>query len=131
MDSEEEKEFSKSIESLGGFRKVSRELGPGGMPLSEYHKQSNERLKTACVKRIDTTMIGSLDIIEKEIDNLALNLDKEDSIKLKDAYSRIRSKILDNGNNQKRATNEEFKHYTIHWNMYTTTLQFKPRNQEG
>jgi hypothetical protein len=93
----------------------------------DFLNKSNERLKIACLKKIDTTMIGSLDIVEKEINEAARNLSKEDSITLRDAYSRIRSKILDNGNNQKRATNEEFKHYTISWNMYTLTMPVKTR----
>jgi len=96
-----------------------------------YLKQSNERLKIACLKKVDTTMIGSLDIIEKEIDNLCVNCTDVDVITIREAYSRMRSKILDNGNNQKRSIHEEFKHYTINWNMYTTVLKVKPRNQEG
>jgi hypothetical protein len=101
----------------------------GGRTQEQYLRESNERLKNICTKKVDTTMIGALDIISKEIDELTRNLSESDSITLHEAYSRMRSKILDNGNNQKRALKEEFKHYTIRWNMYSMSMQFKQREQ--
>lgn len=112
---------------LDAMRDIPESQSDSAMTKDEYQAKSNERLKTIMMKRIETTMIGALDVIEKEINELTRNLPKSDSIMLKDAYSRIRSKILDNGNNQKRAVNEEMKHYTVSWNMYTMTIPVKPR----
>lgn len=90
---------------------------------------SRERLKTACLKKIDTTMIGALDAIEKELSELIGDCSNADQIMLKEAFLRARSKILDNGNNQKRAISDEIRHYIVDWQMYTVTLPVKPKNE--
>ena len=89
---------------------------------------SRERLKTACLKKIDTTMIGALDAIEKELSELIGDCSNADQIMLKEAFLRARSKILDNGNNQKRAISDEIRHYIVDWQMYTVTLPVKSKN---
>ena len=89
---------------------------------------SRERLKTACLKKIDTTMIGALDAIEKELSELIGDCSHADQIMLKEAFLRARSKILDNGNNQKRAISDEIRHYIVDWQMYTVTLPVKSKN---
>ena len=103
----------------------------GGRTKQQYEDESNQRLKTVCLKKIDTTMIGALDVLEKEINEMTSNNDVVDVITIRDAYSRIRSKILDNGNNQKRGITEEFKHYDISWKQYNIVLPVKQRNGEG
>ena len=115
---------------LDAIREIAGEEVEGRLTRDEYLIKSNERLKTIMLKKIDTTMIGALDAIEKEINEFTRKLSKDDSITLREAYSRLRSKILDNGNNQKRSVNEEMKHYTVHWNMYTMTIPVKPRGVE-
>lgn len=110
---------------LDAIREIAEEQSNEAMTKAEYLAKSNDRLKSIMMKKIETTMIGSLDAIEKEINELTRNLSKNDSIMLREAYSRIRSKILDNGNNQKRAINEEMKHYTVNWNMYKMTIPVK------
>ena len=93
-----------------------------------YLAASNERLKDICLTKINTTMIGALDAVESEIEVFSEDLTESEKLKLKGLYSRIRSRVLDNGNNQKRAIAEEFKHYVIDWQKYTVTMQVKPRD---
>jgi DNA-binding transcriptional MerR regulator len=90
---------------------------------------SRERLKTACLKKIDTTMIGALDAIEKELSELIGDCSNADQIMLKEAFLRARSKILDNGNNQKRAISDEIRHYIVDWQMYTITMPVKGNSE--
>lgn len=93
-----------------------------------YLEESNNRLRDICIKKIDTTMIGALDAIESEISLFSENLADSDKIKLRGLYSKVRSRVLDNGNNQKRAIVEEFKHYTIDWQKYKITMQVKSKD---
>jgi len=93
-----------------------------------YLEESNNRLRGICIKKIDTTMIGALDAIESEISLFSENLADSDKIKLRGLYSKVRSRVLDNGNNQKRAIVEEFKHYTIDWQKYKITMQVKSKD---
>lgn len=93
-----------------------------------YLEESNNRLRDICIKKIDTTMIGALDAIESEIALFSENLADSDKIKLRGLYSKVRSRVLDNGNNQKRAIVEEFKHYTIDWQKYKITMQVKSKD---
>lgn len=90
---------------------------------------SRDRLKTVCLKKIDTTMIGALDAIEKELSELIGDCSNADQIMLKEAFLRARSKILDNGNNQKRAISDEIRHYIVDWQMYTITMPVKSQNE--
>lgn len=90
---------------------------------------SRDRLKSACLKKIDTTMIGALDAIEKELSPLIGDCSNVDQIMLKEAFLRARSKILDNGNNQKRAISDEIRHYVVDWQMYTITMPVKPKTE--
>ena len=64
---------------------------------------SKKRLLDEAKKRIQTTMIGAIDIIQKELSDY--NIDG--------VLSEIRSKILDKGNNQIRNLEVEFSKYDI------------------
>ncbi len=82
---------------------------------------SKEALRKTCRKKIDTTMIGAINVIELELFGLMSENDSL-SLKLREAYGRIRSKILDNGNNQKRIIDEEISQYTVEWNKQTLVM---------
>ncbi len=90
---------------------------------------SKEALRKACRKKIDTTMIGAINVIELELFVLMGENDSH-SLKLREAYGRIRSKILDNGNNQKRIIDEEISQYTVEWNKQTLVMPVR-NNSEG
>jgi hypothetical protein len=89
-----------------------------------YEESSKKRLLTITSKKIDTTMIGAINAIEKEF---VKELSDPDFY---DKFQQVRSKILDNGNNQKRNLAEEFEQYDIHWNRYTIVMPVKPRRME-
>ncbi len=118
--------------ATGETRKVLKAATPllvnASSEREAYLQASNDRLREICTKKIDTTMIGSLDAVESEIAVYSEGLSESEKLKLKGLYSKIRSRVLDNGNNQKRAITEEFKHYIIDWQKYTMTMQVKPRN---
>lgn len=93
--------------------------------IEEYKIVSRERLFKACKTKITTTMIGALDIVEKEVNELTGRVDGRptaEQIKLLDMYQRVRQKILDNGNLQIRNLEEEIKNYDIECKKYTITL---------
>jgi hypothetical protein len=82
---------------------------------------SKEALSKTCRKKIDTTMIGAINVIELELFEL-MSDNSSLSLKLREAYGRVRSKILDNGNNQKRILDEEISQYTVEWNKQTLVM---------
>lgn len=93
-----------------------------------YLLQSNDRLRNKSKSAIQTTMIGALDAIEKTIEDMEdRGLDEKSLLSLDDLFDKVRSKILDIGNNQKRIIDEEFKHYVVDWQRYTTNLPVKER----
>ncbi len=96
-----------------------------------YLKASKERLQKIALKKIDTTMIGAISILEQAFEPLIGDCSTAEQIRYRDEFEAARSRILDNGNNQKRNLTEEFKQYTIHWEQYTIVMPVKPRNLGG
>jgi hypothetical protein len=88
----------------------------------KYLDMSNKRLQEFCRKKITTTMIGSLDIVEKNLGSLL------DDIDIREKFDLIRQQILDNGNKQIRSLDKEFTNYEIELLRYHVTLI--TRNQE-
>lgn len=91
----------------------------------KYKLESKERLSRVLKKKIQTTMIGALSSIEEnlsflwETDNGILT---EEQKKLKDIYQKIRSEILDKGNNQARNIDSELSQYDIEWLRYSIKI---------
>ncbi len=81
---------------------------------------SREKLMREVIKRITTTMIGSLSCFEQQFGHLWGHgkdeslLSAEESAVLK-IWTEIRKTILDNGNKQVRQLTEDIKEYTIQW----------------
>jgi hypothetical protein len=97
----------------------------------KHRIESKERLSGILKKKIQTTMIGALSTIEE---NLAF-LWEEDSPKvtkqeMKEIYNKIRSEILDKGNNQARNVDAELSNYDIAWLRYSIKMPFiqRPNN---
>lgn len=78
------------------------------MKSSTIFEASKQSLYNSCKKNIQTTMIGALDAIEKE-----LKEELETNINLQNKYDEIRQKILDNGNRQLRLLDIELNKYQI------------------
>lgn len=92
----------------------------------KYKTDSKDRLKKIACKKIETTMIGALDTIEKKLgflwaadDNGKLS---NTARQLKELYSQIRQEILDRGNTQIRNLNTEIDQYDVEWLRYNLVL---------
>ena len=96
----------------------------------KYKIDSRERLKKIARKKIQTTMIGALDTIEKHLGFLWED-ESSQSKRLKEIYEIVRQEILDRGNDQIRNLDTEINQYDIEWLRYTLTLPVKRRNEEN
>jgi CRISPR/Cas system CSM-associated protein Csm2 small subunit len=97
----------------------------------KYKTDSKDRLSKTLKKKIQTTMIGALSTIEENLaflweqDNTKFS--KED---MKNLYNKIRSEILDKGNNQARNIDAELSQYEVEWLKYSIKIPFvqQPKN---
>jgi hypothetical protein len=89
---------------------------------NKYKADSKDRLSKILKKKIQTTMIGALSTIEENFSFLWTNesdapLTKDQEV-MKDLYNRVRSEILDRGNNQARNIDAELAQYEVEWMRY-------------
>ena len=97
-----------------------------------YKDNSKRRLMNIIKKKFDTTIIGSLAAFEERFGDLwghGLPLEDldEDQRYWREQWMETRSKVLDNGNSNLRAAQNEASQYTISWNRYVTNFY---RNDE-
>lgn len=89
----------------------------------KYKADSKDRLSKILKKKIQTTMIGALSSIEENLgflwndDNPKLNKSE-----MKALYNKIRSEILDKGNNQARNIDAELSQYDVEWLRYSVKI---------
>ena len=100
---------------------------------SQYKDNSKRRLLNILKKKFDTTIIGSLAAFEERFGELwghGLPLGEldEDQRYWRDMWMETRAKVLDNGNSNLRAAQNEIAQYTLSWNRYVTN--FYNRNEE-
>lgn len=93
---------------------------------SKYKADSKERLSKILKKKIQTTMIGALSTIEENFSFLWTNesggpLSKDQEV-MKNLYNKIRSEILDRGNNQARNIDAELAQYDVEWLRYQVKM---------
>ncbi len=81
----------------------------------KYKLESRDRLSKILKKKIQTTMIGALSSIEEHFGFL---LEGEDKAEMQELYQKIRSEILDKGNNQARNIDAELSQYEVSWLRY-------------
>lgn len=94
----------------------------------KHRTESKERLSKILKKKIETTMIGALSTIEENLGFLWDDSDKSVSKEeLKQIYNKIRSEILDRGNNQARNVDAELSNYDIAWLRYSIKIPFVQR----
>lgn len=90
---------------------------------------AKEKLISDCIKKIQTTMIGSLATIEKHFGFLWENDEYDGNMDgLFEVYKKLRLEILDKGNDQIRALEKEFKNYDINFKRYYIKLPFRDNN---
>lgn len=96
---------------------------------------SKDSLFKSCKKKIQTTMIGALDTIEKKFGFLWCFEGEEELTteqkQMKDIYEEIRAVILDRGNTQIRNLEAEFSNYEIQRKRYQINLPIKNPNKSG
>ena len=90
-----------------------------------YKENSKRRLLSVVDKKFQTTMIGALARFEEAFGELWGNREKEltaEQLKFRQLWEQVRTEILNNGNNQRRAAQEEIAHYTMSWDKFKTDL---------
>ena len=98
-----------------------------------YKENSKRRLLNNLKKKFDTTIIGSLAAFEDRFGELwghglpIAELD-EDQLYWREVWADARSKILDNGNANLRAAQNEIAQYTLSWNRYVTQFNLDRNN---
>lgn len=100
----------------------------------KYKNESKERLSKILKKKIQTTMIGALSTLEENFgflwgdgSNQPLTEEQET---LKNIYNKVRSEILDRGNNQARNIDAELAQYEIEWLRYQMKIPVvTPKNK--
>lgn len=89
----------------------------------KYKADSKDRLSKILKKKIQTTMIGALSSIEENLSFLwEQDNPKFSKADMKNLYNKIRSEILDKGNNQARNIDAELAQYDIEWLRYSVKM---------
>ena len=91
----------------------------------KYKSESKERLSKILKKKIQTTMIGALSTIEENFgflwEHTEGKTEAEQEI-MKELYKKVRSEILDKGNNQARNIDAELAQYDVEWLRYNMKI---------
>jgi len=85
----------------------------------KYKYQSKKRLTTNIHKKFTTTMIGALAAFEKHFGHIW-----ENDPRWRDTWENARTEVLDVGNKNLRAAEQEISEYTITWDRHTTEFRF-------
>jgi transcription termination factor Rho len=98
----------------------------------KYKEVSKDRLFQIGKKKVQTTMIGALDTIEKSFGFLwqAEGELTQEQVQLKSIFENARSEILDRGNTQIRNLEAEISNYDISWKRYTVSLPIREKGEE-
>lgn len=88
-----------------------------------FKESSKKRLMTNMDKKFRTTMIGALASFESKFGGLwghGISIDEltEEQLKFRQFWDEVRTEILNKGNNQSRAAQEEIAQYTITWDKF-------------
>lgn len=92
----------------------------------KYKLGSKKRLLTNISKKFQTTMIGALSAFEKRFRYL---WEKDEHFR--QLWEETRTEVLDLGNKNQRAAEQEISEYTISWNRYQTEFLFNKENKEN
>ena len=84
----------------------------------KYRLNSRKRLLTNVSTKFKTTMIGSLAAFEKRFGHIW-----ESDPAWRRIWEEVRTEILDLGNKNLRAAEQEISEYTVSWNRYQTEFR--------
>lgn len=102
-----------------------------------YLEASRRRLGEILEKKLRTTFIGAISAIEESAfgrlwgHGLRPEERTADQQKWYDVWQQVRTKILNNGNNQLRAVHNELSLYQVEWLRYRTVLPVIPPQEEA
>lgn len=93
----------------------------------KYKDSSKRRLTNIIKKKFNTTIIGSLAAFEEGFGDLwghglPMNDLDEDQRYWREVWMETRARVLDNGNSNLRAAENEVSQYTLSWNRYVTNF---------
>lgn len=97
----------------------------GDIHQQQYEKDSRKRLDRIASKKMKTTFIGALSVFEQSEfgslwgHNKPLSELTDEERKWREIWEEVRTEILNNGNNQLRALQNEISQYKISWNRHT------------
>lgn len=100
----------------------------------KYKDNSKKRLIDIVSKKFKTTMIGSLAKFEENFGFLWGHGKKElteQEAEFRKVWETVRTEILNNGNNQLRAAQDEIASHSMTWDRYRTDFIVKPKNGDG
>jgi len=100
----------------------------------KYKVDSKDRLSKILKKKIETTMIGALSSLEEHFGFLwdspqGETLSEEQAV-MRDLFQKVRSEILDKGNNQARNVDAELAQYEVEWLKYSMKIPVVSKNEE-
>jgi hypothetical protein len=95
---------------------------------SDKHKERcKKRLSNIITTKIKTSFVGAISAYEENFGFLwghgkeEKDLDQNE-LAMREIWESVRSKVLDNGNSQLRASVNEMNNYNIDWNMHRVEL---------
>jgi hypothetical protein len=96
----------------------------------QYFVRSGNRLNSSIYRKFRTTFIGALSEFEKSFSHLwgykkPLNELTESELYYRRLWEDTRTRILNNGNNQARAAENEISEYEVEWKRYRTDLRVR------
>jgi hypothetical protein len=99
-----------------------------------YNEASKKRLLNNITRKFDTTIIGSLAILEEEFGDLwghglEYNELTEEQKEFRVTWQSARTRLLDAGNSNLRAALSEIAQYTLSWNRFV--MNFKSTTKDN
>ena len=99
---------------------------------ANFAEESRKRLDKIISQKMNTTFIGAISAFESNFGFLWGAGKKgeltEDEQHLLNIWQRVRTDILNNGNNQLRALRNELQNHSVSWNRHTLTIKADEEN---
>lgn len=101
-----------------------------GVKSQQYNESSKEQLKKIIETKLKTSFIAPLDYFENYFGTLwghgkSVSELTEEERRFREIWNEIRNNVLNNGNKQIRAIQDELIQYTVIWNRYKLNLKVK------
>lgn len=117
-----------SRNQLNALRQKVREANE-----AKWLESCKQRLTKIISKKMTTTFIGSLDIFEQHFGFLwkpdANGHQTKEQKAMEKLYQQVRTEVLNHGNNQRRAAENEIANHVVSWNRYHVDLKIKKESQ--